>query len=71
MSNFEESEFQGKVVAITGAGNGLSRSHAHEFAKRVRRSWLMIWEALSTAPGLRRSDLVVKEIEEMGGKQSL
>ena len=34
MSNFEESEFQGKVVAITGAGNGLGRSHAHEFAKR-------------------------------------
>ena len=34
MADYSESEFQGKVAVITGAGNGLGRSHAHEFAKR-------------------------------------
>ena len=28
------SEFEGKVVAITGAGGGLGKAHALEFAKR-------------------------------------
>lgn len=29
-----EFQFQGKVVVITGAGNGLGKCYAHYFAKR-------------------------------------
>ena len=68
MSNFEESEFQGKVVAITGAGNGLGRSHAHEFAKRGAK--VLVNDLGGSVDGTGSgdaADLVVKEIEEMGG----
>ena len=39
MSDFSDSEFQGKgsaaaVAAVTGAGGGIGRCHAIEFAKR-------------------------------------
>ena len=68
MSNFEGSEFQGKVVAITGAGNGLGRSHAHEFAKRGAK--VVVNDLGGSVDGTGSgdaADLVVKEIEEMGG----
>ena len=68
MLNFEESEFQGKVVVITGAGNGLGRSHAHEFAKRGAR--VVVNDLGGSVDGIGSgdaADIVVKEIEEMGG----
>ena len=34
MGKYDDSEFQGKVAVITGAGGGLGRSHALEYAKR-------------------------------------
>ena len=34
MSGINGTEFKDKVVVITGAGGGLGRSHALEFAKR-------------------------------------
>ena len=34
MPIIENSEFENKVVVITGAGNGLGRAHAIEYAKR-------------------------------------
>ena len=34
VTDYSDSEFQGKVAVITGAGNGLGKSHAIEFAKR-------------------------------------
>ena len=34
MPIIENSEFEGKVVVITGAGGGLGRAHAIEYAKR-------------------------------------
>ena len=34
MPIIENSEYENKVVVITGAGNGLGRAHAIEYAKR-------------------------------------
>ena len=34
MPIIENSEFEGRVVVITGAGGGLGRAHAIEYAKR-------------------------------------
>ena len=33
------SEFENKVVVITGAGGGLGKAHALEFARRGCRWW--------------------------------
>ena len=68
MASFEDSEFQGKVVAITGAGNGLGRSHAHEFAKRGAK--VVVNDLGGSVDGTGSgdaADIVVKEIEAMGG----
>lgn len=63
------SEFQGKVAVITGAGNGLGRSHALEFARRGAR-------VVVNDPGVDvdgkgggdAADLVVEEIRAAGGE---
>jgi NAD(P)-dependent dehydrogenase (short-subunit alcohol dehydrogenase family) len=68
MSEFADSEFQGKVVAITGAGNGLGRAHAHEYAKRGAK--VVVNDLGGSVDGTGEgdaADAVVKEIEALGG----
>jgi len=63
------SEFEGKVVVITGAGNGLGRAHALEFA---RRGAMVVVNDLggniSGAGEGDAADLVAEEIRAGGGK---
>lgn len=63
--------FDGKVVIVTGAGGGLGRSHALEFAKRGAS---VVVNDLGgdikgqTGASSRPADLVVDEIRRAGGK---
>lgn len=62
------SEFEGKVVAITGAGGGLGKAHALEFARRGAK--VVVNDLGGSVDGSGESDaadLVVKEIESEGG----
>ena len=62
------SEFEGKVVAITGAGGGLGKSHALEFARRGAK--VVVNDLGGSGDGVGSSDMadqVVTEIREAGG----
>ncbi|MCZ6886871.1 MAG: SDR family NAD(P)-dependent oxidoreductase [Gammaproteobacteria bacterium] len=62
------SDFEGRVVAITGAGGGIGRCHAIEFAKRGAK--VVVNDLGGSVDGTGAgdaADLVVKEIEELGG----
>lgn len=65
----EDIRFDGRVCIVTGAGSGLGKSHALEFA---RRGGQVVVNDLGgnvdgTGAGSAAADLVVKEIEESGG----
>lgn len=63
------SEFEGKVVAITGAGGGLGKAHALEFAKRGAK--VVVNDLGGSVDGSGdgdAADLVVAEIKAAGGE---
>ena len=63
------SEFEDKVVIITGAGGGLGKAHALEFARRGAK--VVVNDLGGSADGVGSSsmaDLVVEEITAAGGQ---
>ena len=62
------SEFEGKVAVITGAGGGIGRCHAIEFAKRGAKVVVNDLGGSVDGSGVGdMADLVVDEIRESGG----
>lgn len=63
------SEFEGKVVVITGAGGGLGKAHALEFANRGAK--VVVNDLGGSGDGVGSSDaadVVVEEIKAAGGE---
>lgn len=62
------SEFQSKVVIITGAGGGIGREHALEFARRGARVVVNdLGSDVQGEGGSRLADAVVEQIRSEGG----
>ena len=62
------SDFKDKVVVITGAGGGLGKAHALEFAKRGAKVLVNDLGGRGDGTGAGdAADLVVKEIRAAGG----
>uniref|UniRef100_A0A914EE97 Peroxisomal multifunctional enzyme type 2 n=1 Tax=Acrobeloides nanus TaxID=290746 RepID=A0A914EE97_9BILA len=61
--------FDGKVVIVTGAGGGLGRTYALEFAKRGAKVVVndLGGDAYGTSASTSMADKVVKEIRAAGG----
>src|SRR5690606_29325171 len=62
------SEFKDKVVVITGAGGGIGKSHALEFARRGAK--VVVNDLGGSGDGVGKSDMadmVVEEIKANGG----
>ena len=62
------SEFEDKVVVVTGAGGGLGKAHALEFAKRGAK--VVVNDLGGSGDGVGASDMadaVVEEIRQAGG----
>ena len=69
MPIIENSEFEGKVVVITGAGGGLGRAHAIEYAKRGAK--VVVNDLGGSVDGSGASDAadrVVAELNELGAE---
>ena len=63
------SEFKGKVVVITGAGGGLGKAHALEFAKRGAKVVVNDLGGAGDGTGSGdAADFVVEEIKAAGGE---
>ena len=63
------SDFEGKVVVITGAGGGLGKAHALEFARRGARVVVNDLGGAGDGTGSGdAADLVVDEIKAAGGE---
>ena len=62
------SEFEDKIVVVTGAGGGLGKAHALEFARRGAK--VVVNDLGGSGDGVGASDMadvVVEEIRQAGG----